>query len=398
MLRSTTFIRFIFLTALVLAATPSVYATDRDTGILLTAPQGQVLFSQNPDIPFVPASTLKLLTSLAALDHFGPHFRFQTLAAWDGKDLYIKGLGDPLFVSEAIEGFCRKVGVGLERVENIRLDQSFFTPDIHIPGTGRTLNPYDATTGALCANFNTIFFKWDSSGKRFVSAEPQTPLLKVFFRDVARTGLKKGRILLDPDQRLTYAGLLVRHFLKEQGVVVTGEIETSPFAVPPDGVISVDSPYAMTQVVEKLLKYSNNFIANQLMLVMGARQYGPPATLEKGVAALSAFAQKKIEISNLVLAEGSGLSRKNRITPLQMMEILRNFKPYHTLLSVSKNEYYKTGTLSDVRSRAGFIRGRAGSLYPFVILINKKNKGYGKILSDLKKRVAVHERTSATGS
>ena len=70
-----------------------------------------------------------------------------------------------------------------------------------------------------------------------------------------------------------------------------------------------------------------------------------------------------------------------------MLKILMAFMPFHDLLNKEGNEYYKTGTLSDVRCRAGFIQGNDKKLYPFVIMINGKNKGYDSIHRDLLRRV-----------
>jgi D-alanyl-D-alanine carboxypeptidase/D-alanyl-D-alanine-endopeptidase (penicillin-binding protein 4) len=345
-------------------------AGHRDTGILVTDDQGRVLFSQNPQIPYVPASTLKIFTSLAALSQWGELYRFTTLAGYDpdNRVLYMKGLGDPLFLSEAIQDFSRQMtkATRMREVNKIVIDQSYFSPDISIPGTGHSLNPYDATTGALCANFNTIHFTWDAAVRAFVSAEPQTPLLQMFIPDIRNTGLEQGRILLDPGLRLRYPGLLMAYFLKEQGVTVTGPVETGSF--PALDTITLTSPWTLAEVVEKLLRYSNNFMANQVMLALGGHRYGPPATLEKGVRALTDCATDLPGWKTAKIAEGSGISRQNRVTPSQMGALLKAFMPFHTLLPRTDTQYYKTGTLTGIRTRAGYFIGTDHRLYPFVIM------------------------------
>ncbi len=379
---------------------------DKNAGILVTDDTGSVLFSQNPDTPMVPASILKILTGLAALTHLGQDYRFVTLAAHDPvtHTLYVRGRGDPMFVSEAILSFCRRFTekTGITQIRKIVVDQSYFAADIQIPGTGRSLNPYDATIGALCANFNTIFFTRDAAAQTYVSAEPQTPLLDIFKKQIENTGQNQGRILLEKQVRSLYPGLLMAHFFTTLGVEVSGPVETGAFPVHartgataempdtpdtpdfPDTLDSRDSlntldtrkiralalasPYSLEQVVEKLLTYSNNFIANQVLLALGARQFGPPATLDKGVAVLIDFAQKNLGWEQVQLAEGSGLSRKNRVTPAQMGTLLQAFMPLHRLLKRTDTQYYKTGTLSDVKTRAGYFAGKDNRLYPFVIM------------------------------
>ncbi len=366
-------------------------AMDNQAGILLADPQGNILYAQNRDKPFAPASILKILTSLAAADHWGMDHRFTTLFAYDktSQNLYIKGLGDPLFVSEVIQDLCGKIleTTRARVIHDIVIDQDFFAAEIRIPGTGNSLNPYDATTGALCANFNTISFKWDQARKQYASAEPQTPLLGEFLGDIKASGQKQGRILLGPDQQRAYPGLLIKFFLEKRGVPVTGQVRQGVLDKDKAPVSAFESSFTLEDITLKLLKYSNNFMANQLLLCLGADTSPGPATLDKGVQAVERFAREKLGLKNFNVAEGSGLSRDNQISPAQMLKVLKAFMPFHELLTLDGNEYYKTGTLSDVRCRAGYIRGQNKGLYPFVIMINQKNRGYDAIRKDLIGRV-----------
>jgi D-alanyl-D-alanine carboxypeptidase/D-alanyl-D-alanine-endopeptidase (penicillin-binding protein 4) len=359
--------------------------------VLLTDPNGIEIYSINKTTPMVPASTLKLLTSLAALKTLGTSYRFHTLFAHDPEthDLFIKGFGDPLFISEQIKRLGNKIIFSFhpDQIHDIIIDPSFFSPDITIPGTGRSNNPYDATTGALCANFNTVWFKWSQRKKRFASAEPQTPFLDLLKPDIKKSGLKQGRILLSEPLRKIYPGLLLAHFLKERQVPITGNVINGPFCSSSIPVMTFESEFTLDQVVKKLLAFSNNFMANQLMLALGAHAFGPPATVEKGVKALRAFAKNTLFLDKIALAEGSGLSRRNRMTPSQMLAILMAFDPYHGLLRHKKNEFYKTGTLSDVRTRAGYLVGEDKKRYPYVIMLNNTHRGVERILRKLKKKI-----------
>lgn len=359
---------------------------DLKTGFILADDTGKILLSQNKNRQFVPASTLKLLTSLAALKTFGENFSFSTAYFFDpdSKNLYIKGYGDPLFISEEINWFCDHIisNIQTKHIRHIFLDHSFFSPQINIPGKGNSLNPYDAPVGALSANFNTITFKWSASDNRFISAEPQTPLLPDFHDQIKKTHLTQGRIILSDQQSKLYAGLLIRYFLKKKGIQITGDVLEGTL----EKEVEIDkkdikehiylSSFKMTDIIQKLLQYSNNFIANQVMLNMGAHRYGSPANLEKGVRALQSFAEHDLKLSHVIVHEGSGLSRSNKISPEQMLTLLYEFMPYYALLNHTGNDYFKTGTLTDVRSRAGYISGENKRLYPYVILVNEKNKGY----------------------
>lgn len=369
-------------------------------GIILSDDQGRTIYAKNPDKPLIPASTLKILTSLAAIKTLGTDFHFQTWACYDKTtfDLYLKGFGDPLFISEEITRFAHQISSHLFKqvsegclssavIRNIIVDQTYFTPRITIPGAGSSANPYDATNGALCANFNTIFLKWDWRNNQYVSAEKQTPFPEILAQQITPGSKQTDRVLLSYDLRQDYPGILMQYFLKESGVKITGIVQKGVFAESDKNCMIYTSSFSLADVVKKLLKYSNNFIANQLMLTMGARTSGPPATLEKGTAVLNKFAEKTLGLEGIVIVEGSGLSRRNQVTPAQMRDILIAFMPWYEFLKRDGNEFYKTGTLSDVRTRAGFIRGKDNRLYPFVIMLNQTSTGYDTIRHLLQEKV-----------
>ncbi len=359
------------------------YSLDKNTGYILADDKGNIIYNQNDSHSFIPASILKILTSLVAIDLLGEDFRFPTAYSYDNvtNNLYIKGFGDPLFISEAAEIFCKKIiaRLKIKLINNIIIDQSYFDSNISIPGTGKSTNPYDAPVGALCANFNTVMFRWDIRSNRFISAEAQTPLLNILHEDIKKTHLKEGRIILSQKQSKLYAGQLMAAFLKGKGVKINGIVKTGRFKSNPGKTFTFTSPIELKSIIEKLLKYSNNFIANQLVLTMGAQEFQAPATLNKGVSVVKKYASNKLGLPGIRIVEGSGISRLNRISPEQMINILLNFMSYHTLLNHKKHEFYKTGTLEGIRTRAGYIHGDNNRLYPFVIMVNKKNTGYQSI-------------------
>lgn len=390
-----TFIVFLAVCTAELSLGPFVNADSLNTGVVLADDQGKIIYAKNLEKQFVPASILKILTSLAAIGILGENYSFPTQYLFDNSshDLYIKGFGDPLFISEVIEKLCNEIILKTQagQIHNIILDHTYFSGQIKIPGRGNSLNPYDASAGALCANFNTINFKWNSQKNRFVSKEPQTPLLSIFYKDIQQSGLNQGRIPLSKQQSLLYPGLLIKYFLEQHHIKITGSILLDNFDARGRKIYSFQSPFKLTDIVQKLLKFSNNFIANQLLLVIGAKKFGEPATIEKGLKALNLFSEQNLNLKNIKIYEGSGISRSNLITPDQMLQILLKFMPYHSLLKNSGKDFYKTGTLSGVRTRAGYILGGNSRLYPYVIMVNQRNKSYDSILSKLIERVGKFE-------
>ncbi|THB74765.1 MAG: D-alanyl-D-alanine carboxypeptidase, partial [Desulfobacteraceae bacterium] len=273
-------------------------------------------------------------------------------------------------------------------IRNIVLDHTFFDTTISIPGTGYSLNPYDATSGALCTNFNTIFFAWNDAQEKYISAEPQTPLLDSMIPLITESGLKKGRITLPKSRAERYPGELIRYFLKQKGIQTQGNIR-SGIMMRTTGH-AYESTKSLEDLVRDLMTYSNNFMANQILLAVGAQVLSEPATLSKGIQVLRTFTEQELDIGGFSLAEGSGISRQNRITPAQMIRILDAFRPYHHLLPRSDHTFYKTGTLTGIRTRAGYIMGHNDRLFPFVVMVNQSGSGYKKILNEMIRVVLEH--------
>lgn len=363
--------------------------SDHDA-ILVMSDKNQCLYQKNADLPLVPASTLKVLTALAALHYLGEDYAFKTEFYLDKQnDLTIKGFGDPLLVSENISNCCDVLAKLIRSktiaINDIRIDDSFFN-DISVPGANdESIEPYDAVNGALCANFNTVFFKRDASG-RLISAESQTPLLPFVEKRIVSSGLKKGRILLTKNESRVYAGYLFKYFLEQKGIAVSGKMVTNQAAASTDTLIyTYNSIFSLRDTISQLLEYSNNFIANQLCLIMGAHQAGPPASLEKGVAALNAYTESQCHLTHVSLVEGSGLSRQNRISARDMDELLKRFEPYRSLMRENDRTYYKTGTLKGISTRVGYIKGKNEHVYRFVVFCNSPNKSSEKITKKLLK-------------
>jgi serine-type D-Ala-D-Ala carboxypeptidase/endopeptidase (penicillin-binding protein 4) len=356
--------------------------------VLVADPDGKVLFSKNADKKRVPASTLKIFTALFSLETLGPDFRFQTEFYLDNaSNLIIKGYGDPLIVSEAVREIAKTLKEKMSSYNDLVLDDSYFENPVAIPGVTSSLQPYDAPNGALCVNFNTVNFKRKKDGT-YVSAEPQTPLLPFVMKKVKTSKLKKGRIIFSQKRHeiTLYAGHLFRHFLSEAGINQEGRIRLGK--VPMDTARLVyrhSSRFTLEEILSRLMEHSNNFTANQVLIAAGAKISDPPGTLDKGVRAAKHFAGQKLGLDDFEIVEGSGISRKNRISADMMLIVLRAFYPYRLLLRHEDGVYFKTGTLYGVSTRAGYLEGTGGRMYPFVIFLNSRGKSAEKIVPDILK-------------
>jgi len=354
--------------------------------------KGNTLLSKNLRTTFIPASTIKLITSLAALEILGPDFHFSTDIYLDSANtLYIKGYGDPFLVSEKILLIAEKIAsFGITDINNIVLDSSAFSLEYkQTKGAGNSTNPYDSNSSALAVNFNALPLQI-VQGAKIKSPEPQTPFIPIM--GVIGKELSSGfhRVNIDAfpqigsiSNSLTYCGQLFKAMLEEQGIKVKGGIshEKVPSGIPL--LLRFNAAESVAELVESCLFSSNNFMANQLYLAVGVAIYGFPATWEKSRLAMNDFIQNNLKLSNdqVIMVEGSGLSMKNRATPEAMIKVLRKFLPYAALIPVKYGVRMKSGTLreSGVFCYAGYFnRGKRKD--PFVILLNQKQNGRDKIL------------------
>ena len=360
--------------------------------LLLTDPQGKILASKNAEKPLVPASTLKILTALVALHYLGEDFRFVTECYSDkDQNLKIKGFGDPLFVSDVMPDFSRQVQARIHNYKDLVLDDSAFQQPLRIPGVTATTEPYDAPNGAFCANFNTISFQKTSDGK-YTSAEPQTPLVPFALTRISASGTSSGRIVFSHShgESVLYAGHLVASFLSQHGVSSSGKIRIGRVEDGDELLIRYVSPYLLTDVISRLMEFSNNFIANQLFITAGVQAYGLPGTIDKGIRASQEFLRKELQIETIQIVEGSGISRQNRLSATQLDQLLVRFYPNRQLMRRLGNELFKTGTLDGVRTRAGYIEDGKGGSYRFVVMINTAGKTADPVMEIIRRLTVLY--------
>ncbi len=349
--------------------------------VLVSDPNGHIIFSKNVDKKLIPASTIKIFTALSAIHYLGPDYKFFTEFYLDRhSNLKIKGYGDPFLISETVEKMIHRLSMMLYAefniINDLVLDPSYFDASTVIPGVNVSYEPYDAPNGALCVNFNTVNFKRNKNGV-YVSAESQTPLLPFILPRVKASQMDHGRIVLSSQRNeiTRYAGHLFLYFLKKEGIRFNGRLRLGKVQKEADKLIyRYVSSFSLMQTLSKLLEYSNNFIANQLLITLGAKAYGPPGNLEKGVRASLIFAKNILDIDDIQIEEGSGISRKNQISARDFYKILNAFIPYYFLMRHTDQMFYKTGTLKGIHTRAGYIKKKNGELYPFVLMINTPGK------------------------
>lgn len=316
-----------------------------------------VVVSQGADLQFLPASTLKLFTTLLAIDQLGLDYRFRTELYLRDDELIVRGFGDPFLVSEELDRLAAEAAsrLGHRPLAGIAVDDSFFSPDVRIPGVGRSSNPYDALNAAVAVNFNTIAVR--RVGDRYVSAEPQTPMTPLA-ASLARARRVRGseRIQLgdNPSEVTRYAGELIAAKLRAAGVRI-GERVSRARAPQGPPLLVHRSSRTLADVCRDMLAISNNFVANQVFLTIGAEAYGAPASLAKARRAAHRYLDAHPLLTGLHVVEGSGIAYENEATATAMTALLKLFEPYRSLLKADHGTQHKTGTLQAIATVAGYL-------------------------------------------
>jgi D-alanyl-D-alanine carboxypeptidase/D-alanyl-D-alanine-endopeptidase (penicillin-binding protein 4) len=339
--------------------------------VLATDENGNELVVQNADVPFVPASVAKIVTAWLAAEVLGGDYRFTTRFYLDrNRVLYVRGGGDPFLVSEELAQLAPNLAaaIGKKPLNGIVIDASYYPADIRMPGIEDTNESYDALNSALAVNFNTIHAV--RKGNTIRSADKQTPITPLAISQFRARGPEgRGRINLgqDPVVGLQYAGELIAAFIKRAGVRVNGKISTGAVPEGLEPVYVHRQTRTLSKILTELLLGSNNFVANQIFLEIGAHRFGGPVGLEKSLKIASEMLTKHGVTDSIHLEEGSGIGRGNRFTARGLIELLHLFEPYAGLLRSGDGASFKTGTFSGVSTLAGYANTSKHGRIRFVI-------------------------------
>jgi D-alanyl-D-alanine carboxypeptidase/D-alanyl-D-alanine-endopeptidase (penicillin-binding protein 4) len=406
------------------------------------------LVSHNAAEPMNPASVMKLVTTYAALESLGPAFRWRTEVYLTGSlsegvlsgNLYLKGRGDPKLTLESFWRLLREVrerGVRELRGDLV-LDRSFFGTGPHDPGRfdAEPLRPYNVGPDALLLNFKAVRFQFIPEPERQavrVIADPRPESLEVInvlrlangacgnwrerlnadFRPETTTppagriravftgsfaescGEKEWNVSLFSHP--AYIAGVFRQIWEELGGRWSGTLREERVPAEARLLYGHESP-PLVDVVRDINKFSNNVMARQLYLTLGAELAGAPARPAASMKAVqAALALKGLDFPELVIENGSGLSRIERISAANVARLLaaawRSAVMPELVASLPlaavdgtlrrrlKNDpiagqaHVKTGSLHDARSIAGYVLDRNGQRKIVVMIVNHGNAG-----------------------
>ena len=392
----------------------------------------------NADISINPASTMKLVTTYAALELLGPNHQWRTEFHADGPiengmldgNLYLKGGGDPKLNMEKLWLLLRDLRAnGVETVKgDLVLDRShFLQPDLpEFDDDGNDQNkPFLVSPDSLLVNLKALrFIARNDDGNVNVLVEPPIATVRIDNRIEALPKAKcpgwpdirynpieeadgvrvvvtgklpagcSGQTYLSLLDHQDYAAGAVRAIWKELGGSILGKDRV---ATVPDNARMIARAWSpdLVEIIRDINKYSNNTMAKQLFLSLGAefRNEADPDDAKAAQRVIRQWLAKKGLISpHLVIENGSGLSRDERVSARELASLLQaawkspfaaefiSSMPVAALdgtmrkrlhnTGVAGKAHIKTGTLNNVRAIAGYSRDNDGNTWAVVAILN----------------------------
>ncbi len=404
------------------------------------------LISINVQQAMNPASTMKLLTTYAGLELLGPSYTWKTEAWIDGKldkgvlqgNLILKGYGDPKFTIEQFWLWLSELRArGLREIQgDLVLDRSFFNLPAHDPADfdNDPVRAYNVGPDALLLNFNTLRLRYLPDGNRLkVISEP--PLDGVLLDNQlapqsapnceswddtihiqprgdsvvlqggypSECGEREQNLNVMPHTR--YVAAVFNAVWQELGGTLKGN--TREGAVGGNArLFATHYSAPLAEVIRDINKFSNNVMARQLFLTLGtATQASATASIPLSIQTTKSWLiQKNLSFPELVLENGAGLSRQERISSQHLAQLLHSVansslnaeltaslpilgvdgsvKKRLKGTAAASHAHLKTGTLEGVKAIAGYVKSKSGKEWIMVFLINHPNAKLGGAAQD----------------
>ncbi|NJD26461.1 MAG: D-alanyl-D-alanine carboxypeptidase/D-alanyl-D-alanine-endopeptidase [Betaproteobacteria bacterium] len=400
------------------------------------------LVAHNAQQAMNPASTMKLVTTYAALDLLGPAWTWKTVALADSApvdgvlngNLYLRGSGDPRFAIQDLWALLRQLRVrSVQRIAgDVVLDRAVFDVPAIDPGAfdDKPMRPYNVGPNGLLINFQSLRFTLvPGAGRPQVLMETPDAALRVDNRLQAGEGpcgsdwKDRIAIRLIPDAnggRLEFAGSyspqcgekalnlaplpadahaggLIRALWQELGGTLAGQVRagTTPASARP---LAENESAPLADIVRDINKWSNNVMARQVFLTLGNES--GPATAERARRRIAAWLDGRgLRFPELVLDNGSGLSREERIAAASMNRLLLDAWRHPAMAEfissmpivgidgtmkrrlkdsqATGRAHIKTGYLDGVRAAAGYALDADGRRIAVTAFINHPRAAAG---------------------
>ncbi len=411
--------------------------TDVDIGVAVEdLTTGRLLYTDHPHRNFVPASTMKVFTAISALSELGPNYRYETSFLTNinrldqGQlpgDLYLHFSGDPSLTTQDFTSLVAQLKrAGITGIQgHVYVDAQTFGGPGFGPGWmwDDTILCYSAPVSAATINHNC--FQWETlpggainstahigelnrtpyatlSNNAVIRAayDPNCPLTLIGNMDNHYTlsgclPAKAGPLSLDVAVQNPPLAATVRlaHALTEQGIRFNGPVQLHSTNTTLYHIATHQSP-PLNDLLRHMLKVSDNLYANTIFKTLGHAYFHTQGTWHNGSQAVRQILMRDhVNLAHAAIVDGSGLSRYDLVTPMQLVEALNyayhNFPAEYNFMNAlpisgidgtlkyrlgTKNTlariHAKTGTLDDMTNLAGYIKTANGHILAFAVLIN----------------------------
>ena len=403
--------------------------------------QNKIVADYNGSTFMLPASTQKVFTAVAAKLVLGDEFKFETALLTNGKiqnsdldgNLIVRFTGDPDLTSGQLYDLLAELKKqGVNKINgDLVLDTSVFSS--HDRGLGWIWNDltmcFNSPPSAANIDNNCFYAELDANqapgetvkinvpaqfpiqvfGQVYIADSNEAPYcqLDVVVHDNNRYQVKGclarqtkpfglSFAVQDPD---AYAAAIIQRQLKRLGIEFNGKV-LQPQKMQQGQLLVQHFSKPLPDLLKKMMKKSDNQIADSLFRAVAYHYYKRPASFQLGTLAVKSILQKQgIKFGNSILADGSGLSRHNLVAPKTMLAVLeyiaRNEDKLHLMETfpiagvdgtisgrgglinppLVKNVIAKTGSLKGVYNLAGFMNNARGEKVAFVQFINGYSTG-----------------------
>lgn len=409
---------------------------------------GRKLFDHNAQIGLAPASTQKVLTSIAALETLGQQYKFKTIVSYDGEIeagtlngyVYINGYGDPTLGSwrfknrkehdfiDSLYVSLNKLGIKKIRGNILALNNNWEKQTISGGWIWDDIGNY---YGAGLAELNWKENQYDlylqpgnKEGDPVSIVKTEPALYKVHLKSELTTGMPgsgdNSYIYLAPyaSEGVIKGTVPAGKSFKVSGSVPNPKehfITTISKGLEAKGISSMKDSFmfissgccrslftyyspTLDSIVYWFLQKSVNVYGEALLKVMAFEKNGKATTTE-GVKLIQQFyEQQGIDKASVDIMDGSGLSPQNRITAIALVKALQFaktrpwFNSFYAGLPLYNNIKMKSGTIGGVKAFTGYQTSKAGQEYAFAIIVNNYDGAVSsivqkmyKVLDELKK-------------
>jgi serine-type D-Ala-D-Ala carboxypeptidase/endopeptidase (penicillin-binding protein 4) len=387
-------------------------------GILIQTEAGEDIYSQYASTLLKPASNLKLITSAVAIEKLTPDFVYKTEFFTDGEiiegvlhgNLIITGTTDPIlsgYFDKRIDDITSTwvdtlLAHGIHQINGeLILDNSYYSGNRSGDSDQDESQPIKFETVASFSRADEKQLSKVSRLRKIRTRKGKIRIVRSGFR--RRSHLK--RCAIEPNQ---YALVTFLDALKKRSMISAESVSRLDFSPTLDRTkwkyLYTHSSLTLAQVLKQVLKNSDNFYADQLLRTLA--ELRGQASIEKGLEVVKEFLTTTVgvERNDFKLADGSGLSHDNFVTPALLVSVMKYmrssgkyFSNYYESLSIpmvdgtladriphelARNIHAKTGEISGVISLSGYLKSRSGTNIYFSIIGHNAGRKGAKHLED----------------